>query len=267
MQIPHADSTTPKYEAIDVAFLGKPIHGVREQLEEKLLPAASLVLQNLKMWLKSSNMRFSLNAVKLHYLNPNELADLSISRFLHQNDGLIFSVIDTGLLIQLSDRFYGEKMSRITDTLSNSDVRFRERISMQLLTNIAPESMWKRVDSGFNAGMGLAVSFDLELEDMTGQVHLFLDHVMITTLIEELGLKQHKDLTEEFEQSLGAVPVVVNAILSKTQMALSDVLSLAPNDILPIELLNNVPVSIGNNVLFTGSVAELNGQLVLTINS
>ncbi len=49
-------------------------------------------------------------------------------------------------------------------------------------------------------------------------------------------------------------------------MALSDVVSLKPDDIMPIELLNTVPVSIGNQPLFTGRIAEQDGQLVLIFN-
>ncbi|MCA2486394.1 MULTISPECIES: FliM/FliN family flagellar motor switch protein, partial [Vibrio] len=53
---------------------------------------------------------------------------------------------------------------------------------------------------------------------------------------------------------------------SKKTMALSDVVSLKPDDIMPIELLNTVPVSIGNQPLFTGRIAEQDGQLVLIFN-
>ena len=49
-------------------------------------------------------------------------------------------------------------------------------------------------------------------------------------------------------------------------MALSDVVGLQPDDILPIELLNTVPVSISNQTLFSGRVAEQDGQLVLIFN-
>ncbi|MCA2464993.1 MULTISPECIES: FliM/FliN family flagellar motor switch protein, partial [Vibrio] len=57
-----------------------------------------------------------------------------------------------------------------------------------------------------------------------------------------------------------------NVVLSKKTMALSDVVSLKPDDIMPIELLNTVPVSIGNHPLFPGGIADQDGQLVLIFN-
>ncbi|MFD2015080.1 hypothetical protein ACFSJQ_03225 [Vibrio olivae] len=43
-------------------------------------------------------------------------------------------------------------------------------------------------------------------------------------------------------------------------------LTLQPNDILPIELLAKAPVSIGTQHLFSGRVADQDGQLVLIFN-
>ncbi|MGU3841203.1 FliM/FliN family flagellar motor switch protein, partial [Vibrio diabolicus] len=89
---------------------------------------------------------------------------------------------------------------------------------------------------------------------------------LIQTLIEQLELQPDTDLYQPFCRSLEATPVRLNVVLSKKKMPLSDVVGLQPNDILPIELLNTVPVSIGNQSLFTGRIAEQDGQLVLIFN-
>ncbi|MBE3696425.1 FliM/FliN family flagellar motor switch protein, partial [Vibrio parahaemolyticus] len=82
------------------------------------------------------------------------------------------------------------------------------------------------------------------------------DTHLIQTLIEQLELQSNGDLYEPFCHSLESTPVRLNVVLSKKTMALSDVVSLRPDDIMPIELLNTVPVSIGNQPLFTGRIAE-----------
>ena len=89
---------------------------------------------------------------------------------------------------------------------------------------------------------------------------------MVNTLTKQLKLQNSEPLYEPFCQSLTSTPVKLNVLLSKKELPLSDLISLQPNDVLPIELLSNVPVSIGDEHLFNGRVAEKEGQLVLIIN-
>jgi flagellar motor switch/type III secretory pathway protein FliN len=99
-----------------------------------------------------------------------------------------------------------------------------------------------------------------------GELTVFFDNRLVQTLINQLDLQSNENLKPQFYESLKTTPVRLNVLLSKKTMTLSEVLSLSPQDILPIDLLSSPPVSIGNTHLFTGRVAEQDGQLVLILN-
>ncbi len=50
-------------------------------------------------------------------------------------------------------------------------------------------------------------------------------------------------------------------------MPLDQVLQLKPGDVFDIDLIQSSPISIGQEHLFNGHVAEQNGQLILIINT
>lgn len=97
-------------------------------------------------------------------------------------------------------------------------------------------------------------------------LYIVLDSELIQTLVSELELTANPELAGEFCQALHTTPVKLDVQLSKNVMPLTQVLTLKPDDILPIELLNHAPVKIGKQTLFTGRVAEQDGQLVLILN-
>ncbi|OEE70342.1 flagellar motor switch protein FliM [Enterovibrio norvegicus FF-33] len=263
-------TTAPKpnseLPAVSVELLGKPIHAVRDNLQHILQASCHTLSNALQSWLKTNQIDVKLECIDLHTLRLSDIDKNATTTLRHQDGGLAYMTIDAPMLVKLADRFYGAAIERKTPTLTSSDVRLQERIAKLVAAWIAPDDMWSPCEVELGQGMGLRSVFEIHFGDTVGTLSLDIEGNLIQTLIEQLGLHRTQDLSASFAQSLTATPVRLNVLLSKKTLPLSDVLSLAPNDILPIELLATVPVSIGNQQLFTGRVAEQDGQLVLILN-
>lgn len=256
----------PNYQPLNVESLGKPIHVIRDRLESLIADSCNSLTYQLQSWLKSSQVEASIEAVSLHSFTTSEMEKSSTSTFRHDAGGRVFVHCDNLTLVKLADCFYDAKMDRTDHSLSNSDLRLQQRIG-QLVTHwLAPEEMWSGSEFELAAGTGLYAQIKLRLHDHWGSLHIKLDEQLVATLTEQLDLQPNQSLYDSFCHSLTTTPVRLNVLLSKKQMPLSELLSLQANDILPIELLSTVPVSIGDQHLFNGSVAEKDGQLVLIIN-
>ncbi|CAH1231554.1 FliMN_C domain-containing protein [Vibrio harveyi] len=251
---------------LDVELLGKPIHIIREKLEILISESCSSLTNELQNWLSSNKVEASLISVELHRFSPTLLDKDQTSTYQHQDEGMVYVHGDSQTLIKLADRFYGATTERSSTSLTASDLRLQERISRIITNWLAPQEMWQLCEYETPRGIGLHAELSIAFEDYQGTIHLKLDSAMIQTLIEQLEMHSDADLYQPFCRSLESTPVRLNVVLSKKTMALSDVVGLQPNDILPIELLNTVPISIGPQTLFTGRVAEQDGQLVLIFN-
>ncbi|MGR5124213.1 FliM/FliN family flagellar motor switch protein [Vibrio harveyi] len=251
---------------LDVELLGKPIHIIREKLEILISESCSSLTNELQNWLSSNKVEASLVSVELHRFSPTLLDKDQTSTYQHQDEGMVYVHGDSQTLIKLADRFYGATTERSSTSLTASDLRLQERISRIITNWLAPQEMWQLCEYETPRGIGLHAELSIAFEDYQGTIHLKLDSAMIQTLIEQLEMHSDADLYQPFCRSLESTPVRLNVVLSKKTMALSDVVGLQPNDILAIELLNTVPISIGPQTLFTGRVAEQDGQLVLIFN-
>lgn len=260
---------THNIKTLDVELLGKPIHIIREKIENLISESCSSLTNELQSWLSTSKIDASLTSVELHQFSLERLDKSQISTYQHQENGKIYVHSDAQTLIKLADHFYGATTERASTStpLTASDLRLQERISRILINWFAPQDMWQVCEYEAPRGIGLHVKISIMLEDYQGVIHLKLENAMIHTLIEQLELYNDTDLYQPFCRSLESTPVRLNVVLSKKVMPLNDVMRLQPQDILPIELLNNAPVSIGLQPLFSGRIAEQNGQLVLIFNS
>ncbi|AGQ92648.1 FliM/FliN family flagellar motor switch protein [Vibrio parahaemolyticus] len=253
-------------KTLDVELLGKPIHIIRDKLENLISESCSSLTNELQNWLSTNKVEASLTSVDLHRFSPAMMDKDQTSTHKHQEGGMVFVHGDTQTLVKLADHFYGANTERSVATLTASDLRLQERISRIIIGWLAPQDMWEACEYEAPRGIGLCVQLNITFEGYQGSMYLKLDTHLIQTLIEQLELQSGMDLYEPFCRSLESTPVRLNVVLSKKTMALSDVVSLKPDDIMPIELLNTVPVSIGNQPLFTGRIAEQDGQLVLIFN-
>ncbi len=263
---PASDRVKQNLQALDVELLGKPINVIREKLEVIMMDMCHGLSHELQVWLKTDQVNVTLQQINLHMLAPAELAKNKTSTLRHKAGGRIYVYTDSALLLKLSDRFYGAALDRSNVPLTSSDFRFQERLGRHIATWIAPENMWQSTHFEPSHGVGIKAVLTVVLHETEYAFHIELDAVLVHTLIEELDLQPRKNLGALFQKSLSATPVKLNVLLSKKTLALSDVLALRPNDILPIELLARAPVSIGSQHLFSGRVADQDGQLVLIFN-
>ncbi|WP_428773755.1 FliM/FliN family flagellar motor switch protein [Vibrio sp.] len=260
-------SSTHAPQPLNVELLGKPIHIIRDKLHELLAASSHTLTNELQNWLGSQQVAVKLATLELHNLDSNSLDKSLTSCFRHQQQGLLYLQCDSAMLIKLADRFYGASIEREDCDITSSDLRLQRRMAKLLAQCIAPEEMWQSCEFEFSQGVGLYATLQLQLADQQASLALALDSQLVNTLINELELTPPADLAERFQRSLTSTPVRLNALLSRKTLPLSQVLSLQPNDIIPIEMLASVPVSIGNQRLFNGRVAEQDDQLVLIINS
>lgn len=255
-----------EFQPLNIEWLGKPIHIIREKLESLLSDSCNTLTYELQTWLKTEKVETSISKVSLYTLAPNKMTKPHTCTFRHNAGGFLYVHIDHATLLRLSDRFFGSKIERKTTTLSNSDLRLQEKIGKLIINWLAPKEMWTSSEFEPSQGLGLYATIKVNFADSSGFIHIKLNEALISVLTDQLGLKSNQALYEPFCHSLESTPVKLSALLSKKTLPLSELLALKPDDILPIELLSDIPVSIGQERLFTGHIAEKDGQLVLIIN-
>lgn len=263
-----------QYPTLNTDLLGRPIHTIREELRKILEGSVSGIQNQIQKWLLNYSVSFHFNEITLHFPEHAE-AMQAASTFCHQQGGLLSIQLEKASLLGLSDHFYGAAIHRAnaSDTsalagiaLSNSDLRLQQRLGRLIADAIAPDDMWQSMEAIPSNDVGLLVRFTLTCESQSGTLSVLLDGHLIQTLINELELQpQDPAIPHRFRHALEKTPVSLQAVLSRKVMPLSQVLALQPGDIIPIDLLTQAPVSIGQEHLFNGQVADQNGQLVLIL--
>ncbi|GLT17548.1 flagellar motor switch protein FliM [Vibrio zhanjiangensis] len=256
----------PDFQMLSIESLGKPIHIIRDKLDNLISNSCNILTYELQNWLKSHHVKTNINTVSLHTFASSEMEKSLISTFKHQSGGRIFAYIDGPVLIKLSDSFYAAKVERNSSELCSSDLRLQEKIGTIIASWLAPSDMWTRGKFEPTQGTGLYATISINFGGHQGLIHIKLDHVLIDTLTDELALQPKQSMYQPFCQSLESTPVKLNVLLCQKRIRLSELLSLRPKDILPIELLSSAPASIGQQHLFNGTVADNDGQLVLILN-
>ena len=254
------------FQTLGIESLGKPINIIRDKLDNLISNSCNVLTYELQNWLKSHNIKSNINIVSLHTFTANEMEKSLISTFQHQAGGRIFTYIDSTTLIRLADSFYAAKVARSSNELSSSDLRLQEKIGSIIASWLAPADMWARCDFELAQGTGLYASIHVDFEDHQGMIHVKLDELLVETLTQELDLQPQESMYHSFKQSLESTRVNLKVLLCQKDIPLSELLALQTNDILPVELLSSVPVSIGQQHLFNGTVADNDGQLVLILN-
>ncbi|MFH0224963.1 FliM/FliN family flagellar motor switch protein [Vibrio furnissii] len=256
----------PEVKTLNVELLGKPIHIIREKLDTIITDACNGLTSELQNWLTTHHIDVALDSVELHSVKPSDIDKRSVTHCCHQDGGALFVRLDSHMLITLADRFYGANMARSQSVLTSSDRRLQERIGKVVAHWVAPQEMWQLHEGDIGNGIGLKAELSVRYADQHGVLTLIMESQLVQTLIDQLDLQPNTELNAQFRRSLQHMPVRLNVLLSKKTMPLSEVLRLTPNDILPIDLLSTVPVSIGHERLFSGRIAEQEGQLVLILN-
>lgn len=256
-----------KHPTLNVELLGKPIHTIRDELNTILDQASSTLCLKLQKWITSVDISLEFSGIELHKCSNQPHAHMA-STFRHQHQGLLRASVSKNILLNLSDHFYAAAIQRPADsacTVTSSDSRLQQRLGQLVASHIAPEDMWQSTEATFSDEIGLQANFIIRHGNTCGELLIELDATLIQTLIDELVVDSQEPILAKFTDVLSQTPVIMNAILCRKEMPLDQVLSLQPNDIINIDLLSNVPVSIGQEHLFNGRVAEQNSQLVLIL--
>ena len=254
-------------QSLNIELLGKPIHRVKNKLEDEFKRSSHSLRQAIQSWLNSSDVDVTIQTITINSDNHQYHDFESISAMQHETGGHLSIHLSNLLLIHLADQFYGASIERTTDELSASDLRLQERIAKLISTWIAPMEHWHSSQAIPHQGTGIVATLAITYHhptsgNMTANLAIQLDSVLVQTLADELTQAPNPHIASDFQHVLQATPVRLNVQLSQTQLPLTQVLRLQPDDILPINLLTNVPVHIGKERLFTGRVAEQDGQLV-----
>ena len=262
----HTKTSPEKIQALNVELLGKPIHTIRNKLEEIITPACNSLCLELQSWLKTELITVEVAEVALTDLPHPQMSAESTAVLKHHSSGLLYVNIPAPELMQLADQFYNTDIERSNPTLTNSDLRLLDRIARSSALWVSPKETWDRWDFEVISGIGICARLTIKVRDKSMQLAITLDTALIQTLIDQLELTTNPHMASDFHHTLHRTPVKLNVQLSKTILPLSQVLELKPDDILPIDLLNHAPVHIGKEKLFTGRVAEREGQLVVILN-
>lgn len=257
-----------KYPILNVELLGKPIHTIKDELANILNRSLTELTDQIQKWIKSTE--FTISIVSIDFQSPQQ-GQYSALTLKHDDGGMINFRCSAPLLISLSDRFYNSPVSRLNSVksqiLTASDFRLQQRLGHLFASVIAPEDMWNECDSSLSGDIGLVIQLDVSCEDTLGTITICIDSCLIQTLTTVVGLQPIANINEQFTKQLESTKVVLNTILCEKQMPLDQVLQLKPGDVFDIDLIQSSPISIGQEHLFNGHVAEQNGQLVLIINT
>ncbi|GEM75184.1 flagellar motor switch protein FliM [Vibrio sagamiensis NBRC 104589] len=256
-----------EFKTLDVELLGKPIHIIRDKLEQLISESCSTLTNELQRWVQKNNLDVELNSVSIKRLNYDEMNKEHISTFVHQSGGLVNIYFESSTLLRLADCFYDNNNERSSSHITSSDVRLQERIGLLILNWLAPQEMWQSGLYESAQELGIEITLSIRINHNKGLFKVALDSALIETLLEQLNLCAKSDLYNPFCRVLENTPLRLSVALTKKQMPLSDVIDLKPDDIIPIDLFSTVSAHIGHQSLFTGHVADQNGQLVLILNS
>ncbi len=250
---------------LSIELLGRPIHIIRDKLTQIISSSCNGLISELQNWLNSQYIDIKLTSVEIYELKSTDIDKSSFSQYSHENGGSLFIHLNDSMLIKFSDRFYCTNIERRKNVITSSDKRLQERIGKLISQWIAPQEMWQVKEDDISFGIGLKAKLNVTYAGQHGVLTLIFENQLVQTLIDQLDLQTNKNLKPQFHGSLKNTPVRLNVLLCKKTMPLSDVLNLSPKDIIPIDLLSTAPVSIGNERLFSGQVAEQDGQLVLIL--
>lgn len=186
--------------------------------------------------------------------------------------------IDRALLTETLESYYGGTVSSSQNTppISASEQRMRNRLGADI-ANLLLRAML----SGENLGELISSANDYEeatweyvaefeyISQVTGSkssIFIYLD----TDLADELILRltgpapARPAATGNPIDNIKHLPVRLDCVIAMTQMPLSQVLALEPNDVLMVRPLDRYEIRINQQKLFRGAIFEDDGALYLT---
>ncbi|WP_462384489.1 FliM/FliN family flagellar motor switch protein [Pseudomonas sp. Marseille-QA0892] len=190
--------------------------------------------------------------------------------------GKIGFAIDRALLTEALECYYGGMSvpGKETPPVTTSEQRMRHRLGMDisyifvrsLLGGEALGTLEEYENDYEVTEWEYVVQFEYtsHLTGNTSSIFIYLDTQLADELIARLAGPAPARMPSNPEDSIKHLPVTLECIVAAAQMPLSEVLSLAPNDVLLMRPLDRYEIRVAGQKLFRGTVFEEDGGLFLT---
>lgn len=204
----------------------------------------------------------------------HEMADLEAECIYISPVGKVGFRIERPLLAEALECYYGGNgvPSQEAPT-SNSEQRMRIRLGQDIAeiftrTLLAGECVGglKKHENEFDQAVWEYVT-EFQFSTISGEtrsVFLYLDSQLADVLTARFSRPNTEFQTVDPKQHVLHLPVQLQCIVAAIQMPLAQVLSLRPDDIIPIRLHDRSEVRINQQKLFRGTVYAEDGALFLT---
>ncbi|ASK77604.1 hypothetical protein CF386_00095 [Paraphotobacterium marinum] len=261
------DDKEKKLPKLQNEYLGHSIHIIKN----KLITIFNTERPSIKKDIKQSlNQTINVSVDEITIEHQSDILNFlthSPSYLKHQLQGFASGYMSKKVLLFFSDHFYQSDVFRISNApITNSDLRFQEKITKVLLSYIAPKDMWEVSKPKADTGLGLKITFNIECEQLQDQMVVFLDSKIISVLEKETDILMPREkIIQCLHKNLETIPIKVSATLTQKSMKLSDVLKLKENDIIETDLFSSIPIHVGSSQLFEGKIVEKDKQLIIVI--
>lgn len=246
--------------------LGRHYHGAAQRISEAFAKQPR-VLEDY--FVRQYRIALECAGVTLHDQPPRA------AEYHYQSSlGRLGFSADRQLLVDLLESYYGgaplPESNPVAPTASEQ--RLGERLGLELL------QLTGRLLLG-DLGLGRVAprlspdqepwEYTLELaignpaNGNRGVLLIYLDAEVIDTIIRNLPREERGANVQAPPIAITALPVAINCVLVRLRMPLAQALTLKVDDVLPVRLAERCDVCINQRPLFTGSLAQHAGALVL----
>ncbi|MCP8462742.1 FliM/FliN family flagellar motor switch protein [Pseudomonas sp. ZM23] len=222
-------------------------------------------------FLRNYRINLELDRLDVHEELPRELECLFDSPL-----GKLGFAMDRALLTEVIECYYGGTVvpNRDTPPISTSEQRMLDRLGLDVVdlfgrALLAGESVGRlqQIDPTYEEVQWEYVaefSYTSHLTGTRSSIYLYLDNPLVDELTRRLAGPPPPRLTGNPVEHIMHLPLRLDCVIAAARMPLSQVLGLAPGDVLLIRPLDRVEVRINQQKLFRGAIFEDDGTLFLS---
>jgi flagellar motor switch protein FliM len=190
--------------------------------------------------------------------------------------GKVGFAIQRPLLTEALECYYGGTYlpNNEAPPVSTSEQRLRSRLGMDISQLFARSVLAGQTfgkleahDNAYDQAQWeyiVQYQFSSHLTGTQTSIYIYLDTHLVDELTSRISRPASSPASSSALSRISDLPVQLECVVASLQMPLSQVLALAPGDILPIRLLERCDVQINQQKLFRGSILEDEGCLLLT---
>ena len=165
--------------------------------------------------------------------------------------------------------------SHASSAPSETELRFLNRMNDVVKQEIVAENTslqgvhWLHQPTGLPEKKGLCLTLRLVFEEKIHNLIIYW-HTAFAELLESVSGHSQDDLPitrEQLESTLEKIPVQLKAVLLSTKLRVSELELLLQGEILPVALLERVPLGCGNFTMGFGQLYDRKGHLVFQLHN